>query len=56
MYKYSKKAEDKFFKEAPLAFLFAIYSAGQEGIAYSRDKLFSKCQNYVDADAQGPAG
>lgn len=42
MYKYSKKAEEKFFAQPPLAFLFAVFSASKLGIDYTREKLFTK--------------
>lgn len=42
MYKYSKKAEDKFFAEPTLAFLFANFSSSKEGIEYTNAKLFNK--------------
>jgi len=42
MYKYSKKAEEKFFAEPTMAFLFAMFSSSKEGYQYTKDKLFSK--------------
>ena len=42
MYKYSKKAEEKFFAQPTLAFLFAISSTSNQGVEYTREKLFNK--------------
>ena len=39
MYKYSKKAEDKFFKEPILAYLFVWYANNQKGMEYTKQKL-----------------
>ena len=50
MYKYSKKAEEKFFAQPPLAFLFAVFSASKLGIDYTREKLFNK---NLSADGDG---
>jgi hypothetical protein len=36
MYKYSKKAEDKFFKEPILAYLFVWYANNQKGMEYTK--------------------
>jgi hypothetical protein len=39
MYKYSKKAEEKFFYYPVLAFIFMSFALSNEGIEYTRSKL-----------------
>jgi hypothetical protein len=34
MYKYSKKAQERFFKISPLSFLFIAFAASPEGINF----------------------
>ena len=36
MYKYSKKAEDRFFSEPMLAFFFLYFARSSDGINYTR--------------------
>jgi fructose-1,6-bisphosphatase len=39
MYKYSKKAEEKFFQYPVFAFIFLCFALSQDGIEYTRSKL-----------------
>jgi len=39
MYKYSKKAEEKFFSMPILAFLFICFALSPNGIRYTKSKL-----------------
>ena len=39
MYKYSKKAEDKFFQQAELAFFFLFFAHSADGQQYTKVKL-----------------
>ncbi len=34
MYKYSKKVQERFFRNSPLAFLFIAFSSSPEGIEF----------------------
>jgi hypothetical protein len=42
MYKYSKKAQDRFFKNSFLAFLFIGFASSQEGIIFINEKFDDK--------------
>ena len=42
MYKYSKKAEDKFFAQPILAFLFIFFAISKDGQEYTKNKLGNK--------------
>lgn len=42
MYKYSKKAQDKFFRVPSLAFLFLSFATSKEGINYISKKFKEK--------------
>jgi len=44
MYKYSKKAEERFFKQACLAYLFVQFYSCPQGKDYISNKL-AKCSN-----------
>ena len=47
MYKYSKKAQERFFKNAFLAFLFIGFSSSREGITYINQKFQEKGEEYL---------
>ena len=47
MYKYSKKAQERFFKNPFLAFLFIGFSASEEGLTYINQKFEEKGQDYL---------
>jgi hypothetical protein len=47
MYKYSKKAQERFFKNAFLAFLFIGFSESREGITYINTKFQEKGEEYL---------
>ena len=42
MYKYSKKAEDKFFSNPVFALLFTFFALSDQGIKYTKTKLLSR--------------
>jgi len=45
MYKYSKKAEERFFQNPVFAFLFACFALNQDGIRYTQTKLAKSGEN-----------
>lgn len=45
MYKYSKKAEERFFQNPVFAFYFACFALSQEGIKYTQAKLTKSGEN-----------
>ena len=47
MYKYSKKAQERFFKNAFLSFLFIGFSASKEGLTYIDQKFGEKGEEYL---------
>ena len=42
MYKYSKKAEEKFWSNPILAFYFILFALSQDGLQYTKKKLVNK--------------
>ena len=44
MYKYSKKAEDRYFSYEMESFMFAAFSLSEEGVKFLKDKP----DNYKD--------
>lgn len=46
MYKYSKKAQEKFFSSPFLSFLFAWFASSQEGIKFTYQKFEKKGHEY----------
>ncbi len=47
MYKYSKKAQERFFKISSLSFLFIAFAASPEGIEFIKQKFHEKGQDYL---------
>lgn len=47
MYKYSKKAQDRFFRVPVLAFLFISFAASPEGLDFIAQKFADKGQEYL---------
>ncbi len=47
MYKYSKKAQERFFRNAFLAFLFIKFATSQEGLRYIDEKFEDKGKEYL---------
>jgi hypothetical protein len=47
MYKYSKKVQERFFKNSPLAFLFIAFAASPEGMDFINQKFNEKGQDYL---------
>ena len=48
MYKYSKKAEEKFFNNEQLAFIFAYFAISSDGQDYTRQKLMNKSESAAE--------
>lgn len=48
MYKYSKKAQERFFKNQYLAFLFVAFSSSKDGSNFIRQKFADKGIEYLD--------
>lgn len=47
MYKYSKKAQERFFRNSFLAFFFIAFSASPEGIGFINEKFADKGHEYL---------
>ena len=47
MYKYSKKAQDRFFSNHYLAFLFISFASSEFGLKFICDKFADKGQEYI---------
>ena len=45
MYKYSKKAEEKFFQNPCMAYFFIQFATSQKGKTYIKEKLAKTVQN-----------
>lgn len=48
MYKYSKQAQRRFFESPALAFLFAWFAVGGEGLRFTETKYKEKGNEYLD--------
>jgi hypothetical protein len=48
MYKYSKKAQERFFSYPVFAFLYIWFASSKEGMEFTKEKFTNKGEDYLD--------